>query len=213
MIRILVVDDHTLVRVGLCRLLDAEQNIEVVGETGKCAEAVRMVKELKPDLVLLDYGLPDMDGLETTRQITELRVKTKVLILTMHANEDYAIRSIQSGASGFIVKGASPAELVSAVRKVAAGGSYVTETIMDQMVGRIGQPKHEKPESALSNRELQVLVRLARGFSSKEVSQQLNLSVSTVETYRSRLLDKLNCRNNSDLTRFALRRGLIDMME
>ncbi len=211
MIQVLVVDDHTLVREGLRRLLESESDIEVAGESGSGREAVRLCRTLKPDLVLLDYNLPDIDGLETTRQIVALKTRARVLILTMYANEEYAIRLIQAGASGFVVKVASPEELLAAVRKVAGQGIYISPAIMEKMVTRIGQPHDEIPESVLSDRELQVLVRLARGATSREVSEQLNLSLSTVETYRSRVLEKLNLRNNSDMTRFAIRRNLIEL--
>jgi two-component system invasion response regulator UvrY len=211
MIRILVVDDHTLVRDGLCRLIDGENDMQVVGQTGSGHEAVKLCKETKPNLVLLDYGLPDLDGLETTRQIAELGLGIRILILTMHASEEYATRLIQAGANGFLIKAASTDELLAAVRKVADKGIYVSPSIMEKMITRVGQPQGDVPESSLSDREMQVLLRLARGATTREVAAFLHLSVSTVETYRSRILEKLNLRNNSDLTRFAIRRGLIDM--
>jgi two-component system invasion response regulator UvrY len=211
MIRVLVVDDHTIVRAGLCRLLESEQNIEVVGQTGLGRDAIRLCKELNPNVVVLDYKLPDMDGLEATEQIVAMKLNTRILVLTMYANEEYAIRLIRAGAAGFIVKGASTEELIAAVRKVAQKGTYISSPILEKMVGRMGQPPEETPESALSNREMQVLIHLARGATSREISEELCLSLSTVETYRSRILEKLNLRNNSDITRFAIRRGLIDM--
>ena len=174
-------------------------------------DAVAMCKSLKPDVVLLDYKLPDIDGLETTEQITAQGLKTRVLILTMYANEEYAIRLIRGGAAGFIIKGAAPNELLEAVRKVYNKGTYVSPAVLEKMTERIAQPKGDAPEAALSNREMQVLVRLARGETSREVSENLCLSLSTVETYRSRVLEKLSLRNNSDITRFAIRRGLIDL--
>jgi len=210
-IRTLVVDDHTLVRDGLCRLLDAESDIEVVGQTGLGKEAVSLCRKLEPDVVLLDYKLPDIDGQETTEQLVALGTKARILILTMYANEEYAIRLIRAGAAGFLVKGASTDELVAAVRRVARGCTYISPSIMQKMAERFGQQPGEPPESVLSNRELQVLIRLGRGATSREVSETLSLSLSTVETYRSRVLEKLNLRNNSDLTRFALRRGLIEL--
>jgi DNA-binding NarL/FixJ family response regulator len=211
MIKIIVVDDHTLVRNGLVRLLEQEHDFHVLDQTGSGHEAVRLCKEKRPDMVLLDYGLPDLDGLETTRQIVALGLSIRVLILTMYANEEYATRLIQAGAKGFLVKAASTDELLSAIRKVANGGVFVSPSIMEKMVVRVGQPQEEKPESSLSDREMQVLLRLARGSTTREVSASLHLSISTVETYRSRILEKLNLRNNSDLTRFAIRRGLIDI--
>jgi two-component system invasion response regulator UvrY len=211
MIKIIVVDDHTLVRNGLVRLLEQESDFQVLDQTGSGHEAVRLCKEKKPDMVLLDYALPDLDGLETTRQIADLGLSIRVLILTMYANEEYATRLIQAGARGFLVKAASTDELLSAIRKVANGGVFVSPSIMEKMVVRVGQPQEEKPESSLSDREMQVLLRLAKGSTTREVSSSLHLSISTVETYRSRILEKLNLRNNSDLTRFAIRRGLIDI--
>jgi len=211
MIRVLVVDDHTLVRAGLCRLLDSEEDIEVAGQTGSGLEAVKLCKAEKPDVVVLDYSLPDIDGLETTRQIVALNTGARVLILTMYTNEEYATRLIRAGASGFIVKVASTDELLTGIRRVAQKGVFISPSILEKMVVRIGQPQGEAPESILSNREMQVLVRLARGSTTREVSEALALSPSTVETYRSRILEKLNLRNNSDLTRFAIRRGLIGL--
>lgn len=210
MIRVLIVDDHTVVREGLCRILSGEDDIEVVADTGLGLDAVDLAIKHKPDVLLLDYNLPDIDGLEVTERIRKITSDIKVLILTMYANEEYAIRLIRGGASGFIVKGASSESLLTAIHKVAAKGTYVSPNIMEKLVKRMGQPHEETPESFLSNREMQVLLRLARGYSTREVSSELSLSLSTVETYRSRILEKLNLRNNSDLTRFAIRRGLID---
>lgn len=210
-INILVIDDHTLVRAGLCRLLDNEEDIKVVGQTGTGQQGVELCQELKPDVVLLDYSLPDIDGLETTQKIVSLHMDTRILILTMHASEEYATRLIRAGASGFVVKAASTDELLLGIRKVARKGVYVSPAILEKMVGRLSHQEGESPESVLSNREMQVLVRLARGKTTREVSEELSLSLSTVETYRSRILEKLNLRNNSDLTRFAIRRGLIDL--
>jgi len=211
MIRILLVDDHELVRDGLCRLLNDEHDIEVIGQAGTGHEAVSLAGKLTPDVILLDYNLPDIDGLETTEQIMSMKLPSRVLILTMYGNEEYAIRLVRSGASGFVVKGAPTDELLTAIRKVAARGTYVSPGIMEKMVGRMGLPSKDVPEAALSNREMQVLTRLARGSTTREVSEELNLSLSTVETYRSRILEKLNLRNNSDITRFAIRRNLIDL--
>lgn len=210
MIRIVVVDDHEVVRAGICRLLDAESDLEVIGQTGSGHEAVSLCRQEKPNVVLLDYSLPDLDGLETTRQIKELESAPRILILTMHDNEEYATRAMRTGAAGFIVKMAPADELLAAVRKVAAGGVYVSPAISDKMVSRLSSPATDAPESALSDRELQVLIRLASGKTTREAATELHLSTSTVETYRGRVLEKLNLRNNSDMTRFAIRRGLID---
>jgi len=211
MIRVVVVDDHTIVRSGICRLLEAESDIEVVAQAGSGHEAVRLCREEKPDVLVLDYGLPDLDGLETTRQIVQLSKAPKILILTMHASEEYATRLIRAGAAGFIVKTAPTIQLLAAVRKVARNQIFVSKSIMEKMVGRLALPATDSPESVLSNRELQVLIRLAQGLSTKEVAQALHLTTSTVDTYRRRVLEKLNLRNNADMTRFAIRRNLIHL--
>jgi DNA-binding NarL/FixJ family response regulator len=161
--------------------------------------------------MVLDFRLPDLDGLEVTQRIRSLELDTRILILTMYANEEYATRLLRAGAAGFIIKAASTQELLIAVRKVASGSVYVTPHVLERMVNAI-TPAHEPaPEAILTDREMQVLVRLASGQTSREVSEALNLSLSTVETHRSHLLSKLHLRNNSDLTRFAIRRGLIDV--
>ena len=209
MIRTLVVDDHVVVREGLCRLLQGEPDIEVVGESGSGREAVQLCRDLQPALVILDYTLPDLDGLEVTKQIVALGLRTRVLILTMHANPEYATRAIRAGAAGFVVKAASTDELLQAIRKVADGRPHVSVGILEDMMRRMGSGQDEEPESALSDREMQVLVRLARGATSREVSEALGLSMSTVETYRARILQKLGLRDNSDIARFAIQRKLV----
>ncbi len=210
MIRIVLVDDHAVVRAGISRILEGEPDLEVVGQTGSGHEAVRLCRDLEPDVVLLDFSLPDIDGLEVTRQITATRSPAKVLILTMYASEEYAFRLLRAGAAGFLLKGSPAEELLLALRKVAREGRYVTPSIVDKLVARIGQRAEDAPESVLSDREMQVLVRLASGLTTREVAEELSLSPSTVETYRARVLEKLNLRNTSEITRFAIRRGLVD---
>ncbi|MBW2734317.1 MAG: response regulator transcription factor [Deltaproteobacteria bacterium] len=210
MIRIVVVDDHELVRSGLCRIINGVQEMEVIAHAGTGHEAVHLCRELEPDVLLLDYKLPDIDGLETTQQITALELKTRILILTMYTSEEYATRLLKAGASGFMVKDSPSSELLAAIRKVANKGIYVTPSVMEGMVSRIGEHHGETPEATLSDREMQVLLLLAKGALTREVAKSLSLSMSTVETYRSRILRKLNVRTNADLARFAIKRGLID---
>lgn len=210
MIRIVIADDHELVRAGLRRLLESEEDISVLAEAGSGRDAVALCREHKPELALLDFAMPDLDGIEATRQIVAEKLGTRILILTMHDNEEYAIRLIQAGASGFILKGTSPDEMITAIRKVACGKTYITPSIMEAMTFRTFQEGADNPLAQLSDRELQVLIRLARGHINKEISEELCISVSTVETYRKRIFDKLGLRNLSDITRFAIRYGLID---
>jgi len=211
MIRVLIVDDHDLFRAGISRLLELVEDIEVVAEAGTGRDAIALCREHNPDVMLLDMTLPDTDGLEVTRQAVTLFPKTKVLVLTMHDNEEYAMRLMQAGAMGFLVKGITPRELPEAIRKVAEGKVHVTQSVMERMMSLINRPSQAKdgvPE--LSDREFQVLVRLANGRSHSEICEELCLSSSTVGTYRRRIMDKLGVRNNSELIKFAMKHGLVD---
>jgi two-component system, NarL family, invasion response regulator UvrY len=210
MIRIVLADDHALFRAGLRRLLEAENDMQVVAEAGNGREAVRLAKEHKPDVAVLDFAMPDIDGLEATKQILAHNGRARILIITMYDNEEYAIRFLQAGVAGFIVKETSPEELPAAIRKIADGRIYITPSIMERIALRHHQSQKDNPVAQLSDRELQVLIRMAIGRSVAEISDELGLSVSTVKTYKTRILEKLNLRNVSDLTRFAIRYGLID---
>jgi DNA-binding NarL/FixJ family response regulator len=211
MINVVVIDDHVVVRAGICRLLDAERDIQVIAQGGSGNEAIRLCAELHPTVLVLDYALPDLDGLETTEHIVRQPTPPRILILTMHESEEYATRLIRAGAAGYLVKTAPVEMVLEAVRIVAEGRRYVSPQIMELMVGRLGASVADVPESVLSNREMQVLIRLAQGLSTREAADDLHLSVSTVETYRGRILEKLNLRNNADMTRFAIRRKLIPL--
>ena len=211
MIRVLLVDDHALVREGLCRLLQDCGDIEVVGEAGEGQQALRLVRQLQPDVVVMDLSLPGLDGMEVTKRITEEGLKAEVLILTMHTNAEYAVRLLQAGAHGFVWKGAPSQEVVGAIRKVAAGGSYLPPALSEGLPRRYthrGAPT--SPLETLSDRELQVLKHLAEGRAGRAIAQELHLSVKTVDTYRARLLAKLELHSTAELIRFALRHGVIE---
>ena len=211
MIRILIADDHELFRAGIIRLLEMVEDIEVVGQAGTGREAVALCRELNPDVLLLDMSLPDTDGLEVTRQVVASTPETKVLMLTMHDNEEYAMRLMQAGAKGFLVKGISPRELPEAIKKVAEGKVHVTQAVMEKMMALINKPSASKdrlPE--LSDREFQVFVRLVNGKAHSEICSELCLSSSTVGTYRRRIMDKLGLKNNSEMIKFAMKQGLVE---
>jgi two-component system invasion response regulator UvrY len=211
-VSVLLVDDHAVVREGLRRILSDYREIEIVGEASDGHEALRQVRKLSPDVAIVDLSMPGLDGIEVTKLISKEHPKTRVIVLTMHANQDYAARLLHAGARGFIGKGAPGSELASAILKVANKGTYlppdILEALPDQMANRAaGQAS---PVQALSDRELQVLKLLAEGNSGREIGEELHLSVKTVDTYRARLLAKLGLESTADLIRFAIRNGVIE---
>src|SRR5215470_14943770 len=187
MITVLLVDDHTLIRDGLRRLLQDNADIQVVGEASDGHEALRLLRQLRPDVVVMDLSMPGLDGIEATKRALSEGVTTRILILTMHANEEYAVRVLQSGARGFIGKGAPSEDVVTAIRKVAAGNCYLPVAFSEALSKLyFSKETGESPLKVLSTRELQVLKRLAEGRTSKEIAQDLYLSAKTVDTYRAR---------------------------
>ncbi|HOC91303.1 MAG TPA: response regulator transcription factor [bacterium] len=213
MTRIIVADDHTLVRAGICALLNSQKDFQVIAETGNGKETVELCERLKPDILLLDLSMPEMDGLEATKSILSSNPSIKIVVLTMYENEEYATRLINAGAKGFLVKRMSPDELPDSIRKVVAGEVCITDSIMRQIALRKTSSGDQSPLSLLSDRELQIFHNLARGLSGVQVSDELDLSPSSVATYKSRIMDKLGLKNQAELMRFALRLGLIDKFE
>ncbi len=210
MISVLLADDHVLLREGLRQLLTDSGDIQVVGEAGDGHEAVRLAQRFKPEVIVMDLAMPRLDGLDATKQITSEGLASKVLVLTMHANEEYAVRVLQAGARGLLGKGVPGREVLEAIRKVAAGGIYLPALLREELLQRHVRAGTERsPLEALTDRELQVLKRIAEGLTSEKIAQDLHLSPKTVETYRSRLLEKLALSTTSDLIRFALRHGVI----
>lgn len=210
MIRVAIADDHALVREGLRRMLAGSDVINVIGEASNGAEAVNLVQEMEPDVLLLDITMPVKDGIEATTEITGLTVKTKILILSMHSDEQYALRTLRAGASGFISKGARLEELIKAITDVRDGNRYLPEHIAKSFAEKHIQPDSDKPlAELLSKREFQVMNYLASGMTNREIAKLLDISVKTVDTHRGHVLKKLKLRNNSDITRFAIQHGYI----
>ncbi len=211
MTTILIVDDHTLMRDGLRRLLGDYDDMEVIGEAREGREAVRLIRQLQPDVVLLDLSLPGLDGLEVTKQMVAEGLKSRILMLTMHANEEYAVRVLQAGARGFMVKDDPSDDVVEAVRKVAAGGTYLSPVLSQHLPQRFTRGREaQSPLDLLTDRELQVLKKFAEGHTTSQIAQELHLSVKTIDTHRARLLEKLGLHTTVDLIRFALRNRLIE---
>jgi DNA-binding NarL/FixJ family response regulator len=213
-IRILLVDDHALLRAGLRALLSTEADIRVVGEAGTGEEAVRLAAELRPDLVLMDLSMPGMGGLEATRQIAALDKSIRVLILTVHAEEEYLLPVLEAGGSGYVMKHSADSELLGAIRTVAEGNVFLYATgtrllAQGYRAPKLPAEKEIDPLSLLSDRETEVLRLTVEGYTSVEIGETLGISPKTVDTYRQRFMDKLELHHRSELVRFALQRGLL----
>lgn len=210
-IHVLVVDDHALIRKGLKQILDDTSDIRVTGEAETGAEAVRMARDNKYDAVLLDITLPDKYGIDVLRQIKLLCPSLPVLILSMHPDEQYALRSIKAGASGYMNKQSAPSQLVTAIRQVAGGRKYISTELAEQLANDLTSEKpQDAPHKILSNREYQTLCLMASGKSLSEMADIMSLSAKTVSVYRSRMLEKMNLKNNAEAVRYAINNHLID---
>lgn len=209
MIRVFIADDHALFRVGLRFLLEQASDIEVVGEAGSGRDTVSACHDLRPHLVLLDIDMPDIDGIEVTQRLLDQDPGIKILILTMYENEEYASRALKAGAHGYAVKGIDPDDLPHAIRRVMQGKTYITKAIAEDIAFRTHHTGRENPISVLSDRELQVITRIAGGNNNREVAESLCLSPRTVETYKRRAMEKLGLKNIQALVRFAMDQDLL----
>ena len=209
MIRILIADDHDLFRAGLRLLIETQQDMRVIGEAGTGRETLGLCKRVKPDVLLLDLDMPDIDGIEVTQQIVSTQPDIRVLVLTMYDSEDYAMQLTRCGASGYIVKGTSPKDLPEAIRLIMSGEQYISPHLSEKIFLESKRFRKEEPLDLLSTREIQVLSKLAQGYTLRDIADELELSVKTVETYKRRTMHKLDLRNVSDITRFAIKHDLI----
>lgn len=214
-IRVVLADDHAVLRAGLRPLLNAEPDLEVIGEAANGHEAIDQVARLAPDVIIMDLTMPDMNGLDAIAEITSQHLDTKVLVLTMHADEQYIVQVIQSGAAGYVLKSAADTDLIHAIRQVAQGKTYLypdAAHILVEYYRRqdVNRHKEEDSLSLLSEREREVLTYTARGFSSREIGEMLFISDKTVETYRRRLMEKLDLHHRSDIVQYALQKGLLE---
>ena len=212
-IRVLVTDDHAIVRDGICALLALTADVEAVGQATNGREALEMVAELAPDIVLMDIVMPLMDGLEATRRINKRFPETKVIVLTQYEDREYVLNAIESGASGFISKAAASSELTSAIRSVYQGDSFLSPSIARLLVedyrqiARVGRSKDTSDQ--LTDREREVLKLLAEGYSTHEIARMLVISPKTVERHKTNLMAKLDLHNRLELFKYALRKGMI----
>jgi len=213
MINILLADDHTLIRQGLRKVFDAEKDLRVAGEATNAAEVLDLLSSTKVDLLLLDINMPGRSGIELLQDLRRRFPKVKTLMLSMHPEENVAMRAIKAGAAGFVSKNATPEELLNAIRKVAAGRRYVSQTLADRLAEEIGKPGRANPHESLSEREFEVLCFFGRGKTVSEIARQLSLSVPTITTYRSRILQKMNMKTTAELIHYAIRNNLVEPLE
>jgi DNA-binding NarL/FixJ family response regulator len=209
-VRVLVVDDHTIVREGLKRILADAPELQVAGEAASGTEAIRLAREGRWDVMLLDVSLPGANGLEVLRAVKEHDPKLQVLVLTMYPEDQYALRMLRAGAAGYLTKEGAPGQLVTAIRKVAAGGKYISSAVAEKLAWELEGKKRAATHEELSNREFEILRLIASGKTVSQIAQDLHLSVKTVSTYRMRLLMKLHMKSNAELTHYAIKGGLVD---
>ncbi len=208
-IKILIVDDHPVVRKGLLSCLAAQENLKIVGEAANGTEAVRLVKELTPDIVLMDLSMPEMDGLAVTEALRKVAPQIKVLILSMQSNRESVLRIIKAGARGYVLKDAPTEELVLALETVQAGEAYFSKPVAQIALNQyVSDADDTRPVAKLSERERQVLALIAEGKSNKEIAMHLGIGVRTIETHRERIMRKLNVHSVAGLTKFAIANGI-----
>lgn len=209
-IRVLIADDHAIVRQGLRQILSDTPDLTVSGEAENGVQAVQMVRAGDWDVVLMDVSMPDRNGIDALKLIKKEFPRLPVLILSMYPEEQYAIRALKAGAAGYLTKQSAPELLVTAIRQVASGKKYVSPSLAEELANAIGDDSERPPHEKLSDREYQTLCMIASGKTPAEIAEALNLSVKTVSVYRARLLEKMNLRNNAELTHYGLKHGLAE---
>jgi DNA-binding NarL/FixJ family response regulator len=207
--KILLCDDHKIVRDGLVRILQQLKEITFIGQAGNAEDLLSLLKSERFDIVLLDISLPGRSGLEVLQTLKQKWPATNVLMLSMHPQEQYAIRALKLGASGYLTKDAAAEELLFAVRKVLAGGKYISNSLAESLALHVATDKYQQKHDILSVREFEILIKLANGKTLQEIGNQLYISIKTVSTYRSRIMEKMELTNNTDLTKYCIENNLI----
>lgn len=212
MVSIIVADDHKIVREGLIRLLESRADFQVIGEASNGEEAVALVMERRPDIVLMDINMPKLSGIDATRQLGKAGCPSKILVLSMHESRAYVEEVLRAGASGYVVKNSASKDVHNAIDAVRAGASYLSPAITQQVVDAIARPGDGGPSGVamLTDREREVLKLIAEGLSSKEIASELGVSLKTIDSHRSNLMEKLDIHKVSGLVRFAIRTGLVE---
>jgi DNA-binding NarL/FixJ family response regulator len=210
MIRLLIADDHTVLRECLVTTLRASGDCLVVGEAGDGISAIELAHSLQPDVAVVDISMPRLNGVEVVRRLTAELPRTRVLVLTMHEEDEYVVQMVRAGARGYLVKHAATAELLTAIRAIASGGVYFGPYATRLLAGQLQQPTSDDPYGTLSAREREVLHLVVDGLTIKEIARQLDISAKTAENHRSRILAKLGVRNSAELVRYAVRKRLVE---
>ncbi|MBI5471017.1 MAG: response regulator transcription factor [Ignavibacteriae bacterium] len=208
MLNILIADDHAIVRQGLKQIIAEQTDMHVIAETSKGREVLALLSSQKCDLVILDVTMPDRNGLDVLKDIKLHYPAISVLMLSMHPEDQYALRAFRAGASGYIMKDSAPVELVNAIRKVIRGHKYMSESVADMVASEMTSPANKLPHELLSDREFEVLRFIASGKNLTEIGEILSLSVKTISTYRARILIKMNLKNNTDLIHYGIEHSL-----
>jgi DNA-binding NarL/FixJ family response regulator len=210
MIRVFLADDHPIVREGLKRILSETSDISIVGEADSGKEVLRALQNQTCDVLLLDLSMPGKNGMEVLKQLRISHPYLPVLILSIHPEDQYALRVLKAGAAGYITKESAPDTLIQAIRKVQGGRRYISETVAERLASSVGKDPNKEPHELLSDREFQIFSMIAAGKKTSEIAEELHLSVKTIATYRSRIIEKMNLSSNSDLMRYAIKTGLVD---
>jgi DNA-binding NarL/FixJ family response regulator len=209
-IKIIIADDHAIVREGLKQILADSRDIVVTGDAENGLDAIKLLRATECDVLLLDISLPDRSGIEVLKQVKKEFPRLAVLMLSMHREDQYAIRSLKAGASGYMNKQSAPKDLVSAIREVAQGRKYISAALAQELANQIGDDREVPPHETLSDREYQTFMMIASGKTVSDIALELALSVKTISMYRSRLLQKMKLRNNAELTHYAIRNELVE---
>ncbi len=210
-IRILVVDDHAIMRDGIRALLDLQEDMEIVGEAADGNEAIEETLKLKPDVIIMDLAIPGLDGLEATRRILKKMPSAKVLVLTQHDNKEYVVAAVKAGVAGYVPKRALGQELVSAIYAVCSGDSFLYPSVAAALIDSYRRQVDEEPYDRLTSREREILKLIAEGKSSREIAKKLYISLKTVMGHRTNIMGKLDIHNRTELIKYALRKGLVSM--
>jgi DNA-binding NarL/FixJ family response regulator len=210
MIKIIIADDHPIVRAGMKQIISEASDLVVADEASDGHKLLDKIREENFDVVVLDITMPHMDGLDVLKQLKIEKPKLPVIVLSIHPEDQYALRVLKAGASGYVTKASAPDELINAIRKVFRGGKYISPSVAEKLVFQLDTQFEEMPHEALSDREYQVLCMLASGKTVTEIADELALSVKTVSTYRSRILEKMDMKNNAELIHYAVQNQLVD---